>query len=450
VDPRRPVHNHAMADNDAGTGRTLEDSGARVSSREALRFLTRVGRVLSTSLDLDRTLRGVVRLAVPRVACFTAIDLAGEDGRLERRAYSHIDAELAPLLHRPGPFTPETEGLLPLAEVLGSGEPLMLANLEDEWPRDRPADQQGLERLRRLQARSLIVVPLEARDAVLGTLTLGSTRTDRFYRREDLALARELARSASLALENARLYRQAQRAIQGRDEVLSVVSHDLRNPVGRVRMAAELLLEAQPASAETRPGGAGGDGGSAGGSAGTLHLILRAADEMTRLIEDLLDVARIEEGRLSLERGPVELSHLLDRLDEAHAAAADRAGIEWSVERPSSPVVVDIDAGRVLQALGNLIGNALKFTPEGGTVRVVTEAEDDAVRTGVVDTGPGMEPEALAHVFDRFWQARKGDRRGAGLGLAIARGIIEGHGGRLWMESEPGSGTTAWVELPRP
>lgn len=402
---------------------------ARVSSREALRFLTRAGRLLSGSLDPEETLERLVRLAVPRVACFAMIDLVQPGGRLDRVAYRHVDEALEPLLERAGPFLPEEEGLVPLATVLDTAEPVLIEDVERDWA----GSAEVLERVRSLAGRSLMIVPLLAGDATLGALTFGSTRTDRFYHGEDLALARELARSASLAIENARLYRKAEQAIAARDEVLGIVSHDLRNPVNRVRLAAELMTEAHALPE---------------GAARTAAMIVRAADEMNRLIGDLLDVTRIEAGRLSVETGATTLRMLLDRFDEAHAPAAKNKGLAWDVERPEEPITLHIDEGRILQALGNLVGNAIKFTPPGGTVRVVTERTGDLVRIGVQDTGPGMDEAHLTHVFDRFWQSRTGDRRGAGLGLAIARGIIEAHNGRIRMESEVGVGTTAWVELP--
>lgn len=406
------------------------EARARVSSREALRFLTRAGRVLSSSLDPDKTLKRLVRLAVPRVACFAAIDLGAGDGRMERVAFGHIDSEREPLLDRPEPFLAREQGLLPIAQVLETGTPLLIEEIERDWT----GSEEVLERLRRLGGRSLIIVPLVIRGETLGTLSFGSTRTDRYYQQADLSLASELARSAGLALENARLYRQAQHAIGSRDEVLAVVSHDLRNPVNRVRMAAELLLETHQVP---------------DGARNTLGIVLRAADEMTRLIGDLLDVARIEAGTLSIEPESIALGELLDRVEESHAAAAREKELVWRVDRPAAPLTVRGDEGRLLQALGNLIGNAMKFTPEGGEVRVRVAATDDAIRIGVCDTGPGMDETQLAHIFDRFWQARSGDRRGAGLGLAIARGIAEAHSGRLWLESEVGEGTNAWVELPR-
>lgn len=406
-----------------------DEADARVSSREALRFLTRAGRVLSASLDPDQTLKRLVRLAVPRVACFAAIDLAREDGWLERVAFGHIDEEKAPLLDRPEPFRPRDQGLLPISQVLEDGKPLIIERVETDWT----GSAEVLERLRRLDGRSLMIVPLLAPGRTLGTLTFGSTRTDRHYRQSDLSLARELARSAGLALENARLYRCAEDAIAARDEVLAIVSHDLRSPVNRVRLAAEMLLDTGQVVDGGRP---------------TLGIIMRAADEMTRLIGDLLDVARIEAGNLSIERAPVGLASLLERIEEAHAHAARKKELAWHVERPDAAVLLRADEDRLAQALGNLIGNAMKFTPKGGEVRVEIGTEEGAVRLGVRDSGPGMDEVQLAHVFDRFWQARSGDRRGAGLGLAIAKGIAEAHGGRLWLESQLGVGTTAWLELP--
>jgi signal transduction histidine kinase len=414
----------------AVTGASRGDAAdARVGSREALRFLTRAGRVLSGSLDPEETLERLVQLAVPRVACFAMIDLARPGGRLDRVAYRHVDEAREPLLNRPEPFLPEEEGLVPLATVLATAEPVLIENVEQHWSGGAAV----LDRIRSLAGRSLMIVPLLAGEELLGALTFGSTRTDRFYHRQDLALARELARSAALAIENARLYRKAEHAIAGRDEVLGVVSHDLRNPVNRVRMAAELMTTTYelPADAKRMAG-----------------MIIRAADEMNRLIGDLLDVTRIEAGGLSIETGATPLPNLLDRLEEAFAPAAQEKRVAWEVEPPAAPATLEIDDGRILQALGNLVGNAIKFTPEGGSVRVVTEQTSRVVRIGVRDTGPGMDEMQLAHVFDRFWQSRAGDRRGAGLGLAIARGIIEAHGGRIRIDSRIGVGTTAWVELP--
>lgn len=411
-------------------GPDAEHVESRVSSREALRFLTRAGRALSTSLDPEQTLSRLVQLAVPRVACFALIDLVREDGWVERVAARHIDPDLEPLLHRTGRFRPSGPDVLPIGQVLETGAAVMIEQVDTGWT----GSEHVLHRLRTVGTRSLIIVPLEAHSQRFGTLTLGSTRTDRFYRQADLSLAREFARSAAVALENARLYMQARQAIAARDQVLAVVSHDLRNPVNRVRLAAELLIETDQVTGSARR---------------TMDVVIRAADEMNRLIGDLLDVTRIEAGTLSIEPAPVELDELFRRIDESHSAAAREHGLVWQLEHPPVRAAIHADADRLLQALGNLIGNAMKFTPKGGTVRVDAVTNDAAVHVRVHDSGPGMDENQLAHVFDRFWQGRSGDRRGAGLGLAIARGIVEAHSGRVWLESEPGRGTTAFVEIPR-
>lgn len=358
------------------------------------------------------------------------IDLVRDGGQIERVGFRHVDAALIALLDRPQPFWPNDVDVLPIADVLGNGSPYVLEDIERDW---RGSDQ-VLARLRRLSARSLIIVPLEARSRRMGALTLGSTRTDRYYGKADVLLAWELARSAAMALDNAKLYAEAEHAIAARDDVLAVVSHDLRNPVSRVGLAADMVLEMEQLSAAGRK---------------SVEIIARASAEMNRLIGDLLDVSRIESGNLSINPVPLDLAALMQGLDDSYALVARQRSLVFRVEMPGNGVLIEADQHRMLQALGNLVGNAMKFTPASGEIRINAEVLPDAVRIGVHDTGPGMDENQLSHVFDRFWQARAGDRRGAGLGLAIARGIVLAHGGRLWLESTQDAGTTAWVQLPR-
>lgn len=407
------------------------DSGKiRVSSREALRFLAAAGRILSSSLDTEKTLTRVVDLAVPRIACFAMIDLVREGDRMERVGFRHVDPAAAGVLERSGPFGVSDADVLPIAQVLATGSPFVIRDVAHDWH----GSDVVLKRMQLVGARSLIIVPLEAHRRRLGTLTFGSTRTDRFYGKADVSLAQELARSAAMALENARLYADAEHAISARDDVLAIVSHDLRNPVNRVGLAAEMILETEALSQTGKK---------------SVEIIARAAHEMNRLIGDLLDASRIDSGNLSIQTAPMNLVAFMHRVDESFAPAAHERQLDWRVDIPADATSVIADEDRLLQALGNLIGNAIKFTPASGTVRVDAQILEDTVRIGVHDTGPGMDEQQLSHVFDRFWQARSGDRRGAGLGLAIARGIVLAHGGRLCMESAPGAGTSAWIQLER-
>jgi signal transduction histidine kinase len=277
-------------------------------------------------------------------------------------------------------------------------------------------------------------VPLRTRADSLGVLSFYSIHRE--FTDDDLQLAGELARRATLAIDNARLYEQMKRATIAREEVLSVVSHDLRNPLSAVAMAATTLLEHPPESEDKRRA--------------LYSMISDAASWMHRLMQDLLDAGAIDAGRLSIE---LERGSLLDIVEASvnqlrPSAAKHAVALEADLD-PSLPLL-RVDATRILQVLGNLIGNAVKFTPSGGSIVVRAVHRPNDVLLSVSDTGSGIDAAQLPHIFDRYWQARQGSQtRGTGLGLAIAKGIIEAHGGRIWAESIVGSGSTFLFTLPK-
>jgi len=223
------------------------------------------------------------------------------------------------------------------------------------------------------------------------------------------------------------------RAVRAREEVVAVVSHDLRGPLGTISAASELLLEVDLPGEKRRE---------------HLAAIRRSADRMSRLIRDLLDVARIEAGGLSVDPEPTAVEGLVrEAVEIARPRARDQEiAVEARVAEGLPPVRADRD--RILQVLSNLLGNALKFTPGGGAVRVEATCRNGEVTLEVVDTGPGIAPGDQEHLFERFWQVERSDRGGAGLGLAIVKGIVEAHGGRVWVESEPGKGSRFGFSLP--
>jgi signal transduction histidine kinase len=244
-------------------------------------------------------------------------------------------------------------------------------------------------------------------------------------------------RQATLAAENARLYRDAESAARQREDVLAIVSHDLKSPLSSVRLSAELMRR----RLATLPG--------AEGLHKQVDAIERATRQMEGLITRVLDAARLDAGQaLAIERHPEPLRPLLT---EALALIEPQASAKaLHLERHLTlEVEVPCDRERLLQVLGNLLANAVKFTPEGGTIRVEAEREANGVRVAVRDTGPGIPEAARAHLFERHWQATGQDARlGSGLGLYIARGIIDAHGGRLWVESTVGKGSTFAFTLP--
>jgi len=266
-------------------------------------------------------------------------------------------------------------------------------------------------------------------------LSIVSCRADRKYATEDLALALELARRASLALDNARLYEVAQRAIRTRDQVLGIVAHDLRNPLGTILMQASLL----------RPPG----GDQAHRSRAPADRIERAASRMNRIIQDLLDVACMEAGRLAITPARVGTRELISESVEAQKQLAASASLELALEITEDLPDIWADRDRLHQVFENLIGNAVKFTEQGGRIVAGASSQGEKVLFWVKDTGPGIAAENLPLVFERHWQAPHVAGRGAGLGLPIVKGIVEGHGGRIWVESTLGVGTTFFFTIPR-
>ncbi len=238
-----------------------------------------------------------------------------------------------------------------------------------------------------------------------------------------------------LAREQRRLataLRDATAAVAARDEVLAFVSHDLRNPLHTIQMAADLLELPIP---EER-------------KAVQIQVIKRSATAMSRLIEDLLAVSEVEAGRLALEREPLLLDALFEEVcgQLENLVREKRQRLHWRVA-PDVPAV-HADRHRLLRVLGNLAGNAVKFTPDGGSIVMQAVRDGAAVVVSVSDTGIGIPPDELPRVFQRFWHAGRAQRGGAGLGLAIAKGVVEAHGGRIWVESTPGQGTTFSFTLP--
>jgi signal transduction histidine kinase len=289
------------------------------------------------------------------------------------------------------------------------------------------------EQRRALQAVtpcSWIVTGLVANGRLVGVMAWLSSSALRVFAPADFAFAEQVGQRVALAIDSTLLYRSLRRAIQSRDDVLGVVAHDLRNPLGTILMQAELCR-----SVGAVPVGAA-------------EHIERSALRMSRIIQDLLDVTRIEQGVLSVDRDRIAADTIVRDAAHAHEPLASAASVRLAVslERPLPEVWADRE--RVLQILENLIGNAIKFTPRGGSITIGAAPHgDNAVVFCVADTGSGIPPEDLPHVFDRFWHTRARGR-GAGLGLAIAKGLVEAHRGRIWVDSTPGAGTTFSFTIP--
>ena len=254
--------------------------------------------------------------------------------------------------------------------------------------------------------------------------------------RNHIRMKQQTDQLAAMAVESDRLKDEAQRATRIREDVLAVVAHDLRNPLSTILMSARLLQEP-----------AGDDSALAAKHGGR---IVRAATRMEDLIEDLLDLAAIEAGRLAVDPQPIGAQSLATDALEMMLPIALAKSLELTARIEEPDLLLSCDRGRVLQVFSNLIGNAVKFTPSGERITLLgTVAGDSKYRFTVEDSGPGITPDQLPHIFDRYWQARNSDRRGVGLGLSIAAGIVAAHGGEIWVESELARGSAFQFTLPR-
>jgi signal transduction histidine kinase len=350
-------------------------------------------------------------------------------------AVVHADpgkAELAAEYQRLYPPDPRSAEAAP--GVIRTGRAVLLAEISDEALMRFARDEVHLAMLRELGFASGIVVPLRIDDRVTGAVTLIAAESRRRFGAHELRLAEMLAEWAALSVDKARAYEVATEASRTRDEVLSVVSHDLRNPIGTILTSAAFIPDLAPdlPAPVLRQ----------------LGIIRRQAEAANRLIQDLLDVSRIEGGRLPLDVAPLAPRLLLQEAMETLRPLAAPRGLRLLCETGDGLPEVCADRDRLLQAFGNLVGNALRYTPEGGAVTLRADACEGEVCFSVTDTGEGIRAEDLPHLFDRFYQARQKRRGGAGLGLAIVKGIVESHGGRIWVDSTPGQGTTFTFAVP--
>lgn len=320
-----------------------------------------------------------------------------------------------------------------MPKVLRTGRAELYEEIPDELFMQIAKDAEHLEILRGLGLASAMTVPMIAHGRTVGAITFVAAESGRRFASRELEVARELAARAALALDNARLFREAQDAVRAREEILAVVSHDLRNPLGAIHMAAELLQLEPPSDPRVRK---------------QLETIHRSADRMGLLIRDLLDMASIQAGRLAVERRPEAADPLVNEALDTHEPAAREKGVEIirACEVQGERLLCDRD--RVLQVFGNLLGNAIKFCGSGDVITVTGEVVGREARFAVSDTGPGIPEEELPHIFRPYWSAERHAKKGTGLGLYISKGIVEAHGGRLWAESKPGEGATFYFTLP--
>jgi signal transduction histidine kinase/ActR/RegA family two-component response regulator len=418
-------------------------ASSRVEQRADV--LAEIGALLGSSLDSERMLPRVVRLAVPVLGDLCAVDLLHADGALHRVASAHVDVAKEALVFeirtRYGFNSEAPHG--PLA-VVRTRRPALISQVTEADLSAVALNAEHLALFKQLGPRSWIIAPLVAYERALGTITLAITESSRRYGEVDLSFAMAVANQTAAAIEIWRLYREAQEARgaaeaanRAKDEFLSTLSHELRNPLNAVHGWATLIERGQLGEAQTRR---------------AVQVIVRNVNAQIRLVDDLLDMSRVVSGRMRLVVQPVDLRELIEDSLEAVRHAADAKGIRIQrlLEAPS--VLVSGDPGRLQQIVWNLLDNAVKFTPRDGRVQVHLQRVRSHAEIVVSDTGQGIAPEILPYVFDRLRQGESGSARshgGLGIGLALVRHLAELHGGSVYAESAgDGKGATFVVKLP--
>jgi signal transduction histidine kinase len=403
------------------------------------KFLAEASALLESSLDYHATLEMVVRLAVPIIADLAAVALRDENGAISWASSVHRDPSKEELTAQLREFAPRTDSSVrPVVSAMETGEPVLIPQVNDDFLCSIARGETHLALLRQLQLRSYMSLPLTSQGRVFGTLVLCATADSaRTYSDRDLAIAKELARRAALAIDNATLYQARERAVAARDLMMGIVAHDLKNPLSTIQMAAAFLLEDivpqdDPHKQERS----------------TLEAIQRASQRMYRLIHDLLDVTAAEAGQLKVQRaGWQPVASIVDEaMDTLRPLAAEKK-IELACALPEQIPDIYVDRDRLLQVFSNLGGNAIKFTPDRGKVPLRVTA-GNVVEFAVIDSGPGIAEADIPHVFDRFWQAKATARQGTGLGLAIAKAIVDAHGGTIGVRSQVGTGSEFFFTIP--
>jgi signal transduction histidine kinase len=391
-------------------------------------FLLEASIVLSSSLAFGENLERLAEMSVPRFADLCLVEVVSESRPVPRLiAHAHRDpAEGMRIQEHRWVNPPDLDGSLGVPNVLRTGVSELHDPVEGEL---RTATEFLGSNL-----RSLVVAPIVARQKIFGAITFASYG-ERRLGGVDKELAELIGRRAGIAIDNALLFAEAQRSTRAMEDVLAIVSHDLRNPLSAIRLnTASLLRVDGPQQARVQRHAAA---------------IERSSATMSRLIADLLDYSNIQRGTLALERRTTQAAEILGAVSELCSALAAERHVELDVQ--TSGVTernFEADVDRLAQALGNIVSNAINVTPSNGRVAVSARVDETEIVFVVEDAGPGLSPDELARVFDRYWRSANTNYRGTGLGLAIAKGIAEAHGGRIWGESEVGKGSRFHIAVP--
>ncbi len=421
--------------------RLQRERAARCEAEAAARranYLLEASRILTESLDYETTLRKVAAVAVPRIADLCVVDLVtGNRTDPLETTIAHVDPAKIPVyeeLRRRYPVDPDFPRGVP--SVLKTGRSELYPEITDELLIAASRDEEHKRINLTLGFRSCVVVPMIVQGKTIGTLSLlMMAESNRRFGPADVETAEKVAERAAIAVDISRRFREARQAVKSREDLLYMVSHDLRTPLNNAFLRVDLLLRALPSeNSKART---------------NLESIKKSQEQMKHLLRDLLDVSAIDSGTLSVAPQRWDANRLLVDAFESQRILAAEGPHRLQAELLASAVFVVADKERVLQVFSNLVGNAFKHTPRDESITLRGRREGKEVRFSVADTGSGIPRDQVGKIFRQYWQGNRGaDQKGVGLGLFIAKALVEAHGGRIWVESEVGKGSTFHFTLP--
>jgi signal transduction histidine kinase len=435
----RDITERKRAEDDAR--QLIREQSARTAAEKTarrFRFLAEASTLLSAPLDYAETLSTLARLCVAELADCVVIYGVDERGCVTRLEVEHCDPAKADVVQALREHPIRGGGGHPVLDVLRTRTPLLVTSVDDAWLATVAQDEPHLELLRQLAVASFMLVPLVARDHGLGAIALISSNPDRQFAEENLLEANDLALRAALAIDNARLYREAQEANQAKSDLLAVISHDLRTPLNSIMGHADLLalgVHDQLSEAGLQ----------------CVERIRIGATHLLYLIDELLSFARLDAGREEMRRQDVDANAVAREVAAVVEPLALQRSLTFHLDLPEQALALQTDPDRLRQILLNLVGNAVKYTEHGDVRLDLRSSADGAIEFHVRDTGIGIRPEHLGQIFEPFWQVDPKQRAangGTGLGLSVVQRLVHLLGGEITVESQVGRGSTFTVRMP--
>lgn len=415
----------------------IRDVTERKRFEDQQNFLNHISQELSESIDFAITVRRAVDSAVPALGDWCSLFLLDKNNIPQAIVTKHANPELQELsdylVERHAFRESSSSGIM---ESIRTGKTIYVPTFTEQIKTELFTEAEQREIESRFKIHSYFVVPLKAGGKVTGVLTIAQGVSGRKFYSEDRTLIEDLTQRIAYALENSRLYTEALNAVQSREDVLSIVSHDLKNPLQAIQLSTQYMKRRLSNTPENTP------------LFKMIQTIRGAADNMNALIHSILDIGKIQAGTFNVELHQTKFSEVLKTLQDVMVPLTREKHLELYFHPEDFNHTVYCDPFRISQVFSNLLGNAIKFTPPGGKIDVTMEVIDHKVQICVADNGPGMSTDFQKNLFNRHWQAKETSNKGSGLGLYITKGIVEAHGGEIWVESEPGKGSRFYFTIP--